>query len=245
MSTVGHSDFSHGIPSDFASRLIRPGTQPRRAGPYETSRGNTCSFPAVPPAHTLLRPGIPSTSFASIVQARHHLDLADRFANLGYGPAVRLKPFRPHLAVGALSCAIQPKRVRHTPTARTRQAAGAHPGGFPTRRPSPAAIEPHLHTDLRLRPSCARRGITPAFGYGPRLGSVRLDFHQLGTRAARRALRGPPTSAGPSAVVLSSFGPPAPRAGTQQISWGKTLRFRRDRVANTPSGTRQEQGIAA
>jgi hypothetical protein len=44
------------------------------------------------------------------VQARHHLDLADRFAALllGYGPAVRLKPFRPRLAAGALSCAFVP-----------------------------------------------------------------------------------------------------------------------------------------
>jgi hypothetical protein len=149
-STVGHSDFSHGIPGDFASRLIRPGTQPRRAGPYETSRGNACSFPAVPPAHTLLRPGAPSTSFAPVVQARHHLDLADRFAVLllGYGPAIRRKPFRPRLAAGALSCASIP--LDHLP---------------------PSS-------------SCARRGITPAFGYGPRLGSVRLDFHQLGTRAS-------------------------------------------------------------
>jgi hypothetical protein len=39
------------------------------------------------------------------MQARYHLDLADRFANFGYGPAIRLKPFRPHLTVGALSCA--------------------------------------------------------------------------------------------------------------------------------------------
>lgn len=31
--------------------------------------------------------------------------------------------------------------------------------------------------------------MTPAFGFGPRLESVRLDLHQLGTRAARRALR--------------------------------------------------------
>jgi len=38
------------------------------------------------------------------VQARHHLDLADRFAIFGYGPVFRLKPFRPHLTVGALSC---------------------------------------------------------------------------------------------------------------------------------------------
>jgi hypothetical protein len=112
---------------------------------------------------------------------------------LGYGPAVRLKPFRPHLTVGALSCALRPQRARHAPTARAPKAAGAHPGGFPHRRPSPAPIEPHLHPVLNLRSSCARRGITPAFGYGPRLGSVRLDFHQLATRPARRALRPPPT----------------------------------------------------
>jgi hypothetical protein len=113
---------------------------------------------------------------------------------LGYGPAVRLKPFRPHLTVGALSCAIRSQRAQHAPTARTPKAAGAHPGGFPHRRPSPAPIEPHLHAVLNLRSSCARRGITPAFGYGPRLGSVRLDFHQLATRPARRAVRACPTS---------------------------------------------------
>ncbi len=113
--------------------------------------------------------------------------------HLGYGPAVRLKPFRPHLTMGALSCALQSQRTRPAPTARPRQAAGAHPGGFPHRRPSPAPIEPHLHPVLIPRSSCARRGITPAFGYGPRLGPVRLDFHQLATRPARRALRPPPT----------------------------------------------------
>ncbi len=113
MSTVGHSDFSHGIPGDFASRLIRPGTQPRRAAPYEISRGYACSFPAVPPAHTLLCPGAPSISFASIVQARFPLDLADRFALFGYGPAFRLKPFGPHLTVGALSCAVVPENRAH------------------------------------------------------------------------------------------------------------------------------------
>ena len=108
---------------------------------------------------------------------------------LGYGPAVRRKPFRPHLTVGALSCAIRPEWAQHAATARALKAAGAHPGGFPARRPSPAPIEPHLHPALVLRSSCARRGITPAFGYGPRLGSVRLDFHQQATRPARRALR--------------------------------------------------------
>lgn len=111
ISTVGHSDFSHGFTGDFTSRLIRPATQLRRVGPYEISRGNTENFPTAPPAHTLLCPGAPSISFAPIVQARHHLDRADRFAKIGYGSVFRLKPFRPHLTAGALSCAT--KTARH------------------------------------------------------------------------------------------------------------------------------------
>ena len=189
---MGHSDFSHGIPGDFASRLIRPDTQPRRAGPYETSRGNAHFFPAVPPANTLLRPGAPSTSFAPIVQARHHLDLADRFANLGYGPAFRLKPFRPRLTAGALSCAKETK-TNPAKTTPTPQATGADPGGLPDRRPNPITIK--RRCSQPLDPFHARRGITPAFGYGPRLGPVRLDFHQQETRAARRTLRPPRTPA--------------------------------------------------
>ncbi|MGH3338373.1 MAG: hypothetical protein ACRDPL_06045, partial [Propionibacteriaceae bacterium] len=152
---MGHSDFSHGFTGDFTSRLIRPATQLRRVGPYETSRGNTENFPTAPPAHTLLCPGAPSTSFAPIVQAQHHLDLADRFATIGYGSVFRLKPFRPHLTAGALSCATTP------PDTTTH--------GY---RGSP--------------PDSAQRGITPTFGYGPRLGPVRLDFHQLALYAARR-----------------------------------------------------------
>jgi hypothetical protein len=104
-STAGHSDFLHGIACDFTSRLIRPATQSRRGGPYEISRGNAENFPTAPSAHTLLCPGAPSISFAPIVQARHHLDRADRFAIFGYGSVFRLKPFRPHLTVSALSCA--------------------------------------------------------------------------------------------------------------------------------------------
>jgi hypothetical protein len=127
-------------------------------GPYETSRGNTENFPTAPPAHTLLCPGAPSISFAPIVQARHHLDRADRFAILGYGSVFRLKPFRPHLTAGALSCA--------------------------TNQPN-TTTNGHRTSPL----SSAQRGITPAFGYGPRLGPVRLDFHQLALCAARRTLR--------------------------------------------------------
>jgi hypothetical protein len=56
----------------------------------------------------------PSISVAPIVQAQHHLDGADRFANIGYGSVFRLKPFRPDLAVGALSCAIKSDPTAHT-----------------------------------------------------------------------------------------------------------------------------------
>ena len=163
ISTASHSDFSHGITDDFTSRLIRPATQPRRAGPYEISRGNAENFPTAPPAHTLLCPGAPSTSFAPVVRARHHLDRADRFANFGYGSVFRLKPFGPHLTMGALSCAA----MQANPAAHNRY-----------HRVNP--------------PNNAQRGITPAFGYGPRLGPVRLDFHQLALCAARRTLRSDP-----------------------------------------------------
>ncbi len=73
------------------------------------------------------------------MQARHHLDLADRFAKFGYGPAFRLKPFRPRLTTGALSCA---KDTEHNQaqTRTARQATGADPGGFPIRRPNPIAM---------------------------------------------------------------------------------------------------------
>jgi hypothetical protein len=72
--------------------------------------------------------------------------------------------------VGALSCALRPEWAQHAPTARALKAAGAHPGGFPARRPSPAPIEPHLHPALVLRSSCARRGITPAYWLRTPLG---------------------------------------------------------------------------
>jgi hypothetical protein len=112
---------------------------------------------------------------------------------LGYGPAVRLKPFRPHLTVGALSCAIRSQRGRHAPTARALKAAGAHPGGFPHRRPSPTPIEPHSHPVLNLPIFLRPTRHYPRLWLRTPLGSVRLDFHQLATRPARRALRsGPP-----------------------------------------------------
>ena len=131
---------------------------------YETSRGNAENFPTAPPAHTLLCPDAPSISFAPVVRARHHLDRADRFASIGYGSVFRLKPFRPHLTMGALSCATtQPD----TPT----------------------------HSHRIPPPDSAQRGITPAFGYGPRLGPVRLDFHQQALCATRRTIPSNPTTA--------------------------------------------------
>jgi hypothetical protein len=48
-----------------------------------------------------------------------------------------------------------------------------------------------------LRPPAPGEALPPPIGYGPRLGSVRLDSHQLATRAARRTLRPAPTAARP------------------------------------------------
>ena len=143
---------------------------------------------------------------------------------LGYGPAVRLKPFRPHLTVGALSCAPRSQPARHAPTARTRRAAGAHPGGFPTRRPFPTPLEPRLHPVLVLSdPPAPGEALPPPIGYGPRLGSVRLDFHQLATRPARRALRPPPT--------------PTRLAPTSRLNTGyRTRHFRQHHTAGSRAG---------
>jgi hypothetical protein len=124
---------------------------------------------------------------------------------LGYGPAVRLKPFRPHLAVGALSCALRSQPARHAPTARARQAAGAHPGGFPARRPSPAPLKPHLHPVLVLRSSCARRGITPAYWLRTPLGAGPTGLPPASNTAspARTTSR---SASEPSRPVLNASG---------------------------------------
>jgi len=72
-------------------------------------------------------------------------------------------------------------------------------------------------------PISAQRGITPAFGYGPRLGPVRLDFHQLVLCAARRTLRAGPPADAATVLNASRFQPlgalplthPPHKAGTQ------------------------------
>jgi hypothetical protein len=74
------------------------------------------------------------------------------------------------------------------------------PGGSPqTLQTPPHGERPVLrsHIDgptLRFpRPPAPSEALPPPIGYGPRSGSVRLDFHQQATRPARRALRdGPP-----------------------------------------------------
>jgi hypothetical protein len=96
-----------------------------------------------------------------------------------------------------------------------------------------------LRSPIRLSPCPHRCQETPFLRPGPpslaRRGS---------TRRAQRAL--PPPSGTtrssdfcwaiePSSFRSSTYRPS--RAGTQQISWGETLRFRRDHVATTPSAT--------
>jgi hypothetical protein len=216
-STVGHSDFSHGIPGDFAEGLYAQVPSPVGPGPYEISRGNACCFPAVPPANTLLRPGSPSTSFAPVVQARYRLDLADRFA-VSSATARQFASNPSDPTSRRAPCPAHSDRSGHSTH---RQLALDR-----QRALIPAVSRPGAHLPLPWSLTCIPFSISdlpapgealpPPFGYGPRLGSVRLDFHQLATRPARRALRPAPTAARPlrhfpGSPVIGGHRFPAPR----------------------------------
>ena len=126
-------------------RLHLPAYTPRYSPPvgtrpYETSRGNACSCATVPPAHTLMHPGAPSISFAAILPARF---------SPGFWPT-------------------------GSPCSATARWFAANPSD-PTSRWAPCPAQASSETAaLSLlsvsRHSCAQRGVTPAFGYGPRLG---------------------------------------------------------------------------
>ena len=87
-----------------------------------------------------------------------------------------------------------------------RQSSQTQPGPDPRRSidnrrysrrfPGPVPY-PHRHEAARhstfSTPPAPGEALPPPLGYGPRLGPVRLDFHQQGTCAARRTLRPPPT----------------------------------------------------
>jgi hypothetical protein len=144
---------------------------PVGTGPYETSRGNACSFPTVPPAHILMRPGAPSTSFAALVPARVHL---------GFGRPVRLVRLRPGGSPQTLrtpprgGCSVLRHRHRHwserSDWRRQPLASERTSRAFPTRRPfhrRRRSSPPHS-VPSPIRCHDARRGITPAFGFRPR-----------------------------------------------------------------------------
>jgi hypothetical protein len=108
------------------------------------------------------------------MQARYHLDLADRFATFGYGPAFRRKPFRPHLTMGALSCAfitmnqhvasfVLLRPARHYPRLWLRTPLGIGPTGLSpasnTRRPAHTTAASDAHPARGPLP-----GSTPVIG---------------------------------------------------------------------------------
>jgi hypothetical protein len=67
----------------------------------------------------------------------------------------------------------------------------------PTSRWAPCPAHSFRWITCFLDTPAPGEALPPPIGYGPRLGSVRLDFHQQATRPARRALRPPPTAARP------------------------------------------------
>jgi hypothetical protein len=127
------------------------------------------------------------------MQARYHLDLADRFATFGYGPAFRRKPFRPHLTMGALSCAfitmnqhvasfVLLRPARHYPRLWLRTPLGIGPTGLSpasnTRRPAhTTSLSDFSRSYIEgLPPKRSPRG-PPSAGLPPREPS-RTGHHQ-------------------------------------------------------------------
>ena len=133
-------------------------------GPYETSRGNAWNFRAVPPAHTLMRPGTPSTSFAAVVPARSRLD---------FGRPVRLARLRP----GALPQTLQTPPHGGRPVLRSsHQPRDANkPSSRRSVLPRPARHYPRLwlRTPLGVGPT----GLSPA-------SSMRRPAHTTSRSAA-------------------------------------------------------------
>ena len=123
----------------------------------------------------------------------------------------------PAFAPGCCSCRTRAERplmwsLRERDQRRmsTPRSPARHPTPCPNRRAAPA------RPAQAGRPAAARSaGITPAFRYYSVLGL--LLGHQ------------------PSSSRSPTYRPNP--AGTQQISWGETRSFRRDRVATTPSAS--------
>ena len=140
LSTVGHSDFSHDIPGDFAgSLLIRPGTRPVE---QDRTRSPGVTRAPSPPC----RPHTPCC-----VQR----------------PKYFLRPYSAGSVAAGLGRPV-------SPVSATARRFAANPSD-PTSRWAPCSAQASSETAaLSLlsvsRHSCAQRGVTPAFGYGPRLG---------------------------------------------------------------------------
>ena len=140
LSTVGHSDFSHDIPGDFAgSLLIRPGTRP-------VERDRTRS---------------PGVTRAPSPPCRPHTPCCVQ----------RPKYFLRLYSAGSVAAGLG-RPV--SPVSATARRFAANPSD-PTSRWAPCPAQASSETAaLSLlsvsRHSCAQRGVTPAFGYGPRLG---------------------------------------------------------------------------
>ena len=165
---------------------------------------------------------------------------------LGYGPAVRLKPFRPHLTVGALSCAFVSmdhhfvpslllRPARHYPRLWLRTPLGVGPTGLPparnARRPARttrrSAPVPRITTlplaDLPL-------GVL-APGHRPRAQTAPLAGRPIGATGSRV----PHQSPDHARATIHAGHPPGQSAGSRQAApgamtrprfWMSSIRFR-------------------
>jgi len=148
-STTRPSDSSTRVPSHFAS-AYRVGHRGATRGLAEVSRGHALVFRTVPSANTLVR-WVDESAFASIVQARP-CPTFGRPVRHGVAPSTTARYF-----------SASPS----DPTSRWAPCHPQLPRGGCRSTLAVSGFRLRARLGFSIPSSCGRRGITPAFGYGP------------------------------------------------------------------------------
>ena len=147
--TTRPSDSSTGVPSHFAL-AYRVGCRGATRGPAEVSQGHALVFRTVPSANTLVR-WVDESAFASIVQARP-CPTFGRPVRHGVAPSTT-----------ARYCSANPS----DPTSRWAPCPPQFRRGGSRSTLAVSGFRLRARLGVSTPATCGRRGITPAFGYGP------------------------------------------------------------------------------
>ena len=181
------SDSSTSVPSHFAL-AYRVGCRGATRGPAEVSQGHALVFRTVPSAYTLVR-WVDESAFASIVQARP-CPTFGRPVRHGVAPSTT-----------ARYCSANPS----DPTSRWAPCLPQFRRGGSRSTLAVSGFRLRARVGVSIPATCGRRGITPAFGYGPPSFGGRRDLNLPDQCAAWRTLRAspPPCTARPDPRGLS------------------------------------------